>query len=93
MNANLMERFLHEVTAPEASSFYGFQIAMESIHSEVYSRLIEALCPGELDELLNAVKTFPAIDKKAKWVEKWTRASQSLTHRLVAFACVEGIFF
>ena len=93
VNANLMERFLQEVTAPEASSFYGFQIAMESIHSEVYSRLIEALCPGELDELLSAVETFPAIKKKADWVEKWTLGGQSLTHRLVAFACVEGIFF
>jgi len=93
VNANLMERFLHEITAPEASSFYGFQIAMESIHGEVYSRLIEALCPDELDELLKAVETFPAIKEKAAWVEKWTLGGQSLSHRLVAFACVEGIFF
>ena len=93
VNANLMERFLHEITAPEASSFYGFQIAMESIHGEVYSRLIEALCPDEQDRLLKAVETFPAIKEKAAWVEKWTLGGQSLSHRLVAFACVEGIFF
>lgn len=93
VNANLMERFLHEITAPEASSFYGFQIAMEAIHGEVYSRLIEALCPDELDDLLKAVETFPAIKEKAAWVEAWTLGGQSLSHRLTAFACVEGIFF
>ena len=83
---------LFVVTAPEASSFYGFQIAMESIHSEVYS-FDRGLCPDEQNELLDAVKTFPAIKKKADWVETWTLAEKSLSHRLVAFACVEGIFF
>ena len=72
-----MERFLHEITAPEASSFYGFQIAMESIHGEVYSRLIEALCPDELDELLKAVETFPAIKEKAEWVESGPLAARA----------------
>ncbi len=93
VNANLMERFLSEVTAVEASAFYGFQIAIENIHSEVYSRLIEAVCPGELDELLAAVETFPAIKKKAEWVKGWTTSEESLAARLVAFAAVEGIFF
>lgn len=93
VNANLMERFLHEITAPEASCFYGFQIAIEGIHGEVYSRLIEALCPAELDTLLNAVSDFPAIKAKADWVRGWTEGDRPLAHRLVAFACVEGIFF
>lgn len=93
VNANLMERFLSEVTAPEASCFYGFQIAMEGIHGEVYSRLIEAICPDELDDLLDAVSTFDSIKKKAEWVQRWSAADDALVARLVAFACVEGIFF
>lgn len=93
VNANLMERFLSEVTAVEASAFYGFQIAMENIHSEVYSRLIEALCPGEMDALLGSIETFPAIKKKADWVRQWTETDEGLAARLVAFAAVEGIFF
>lgn len=93
VNANLMERFLHEITAPEASCFYGFQIAIESIHGEVYSRLIEALCPDELDDLLNAVSRFEAIKAKAAWVQSWSESEAGLTERVIAFACVEGIFF
>ena len=82
-----MERFLHEITAPEASSFYGFQIAMESIHGEVYSRLIEALCPDEQDRLLKAVETFPAIKEKAAWVEKWSPGRAELEPQTGCF-CV-----
>ena len=93
VNANLMERFLAEVTAPEASCFYGFQIAMEGVHGEVYSRLIETLFPAELDALLAAVNTFPAIKAKADWVRGWSTGDASLVQRLVAFACVEGILF
>ncbi|KAB5545423.1 hypothetical protein DKX38_013535 [Salix brachista] len=53
---NLTARFLNDVQIPEARAFYGFQIAMENIHSgRVFSTLFE--------------------------------------ERLVAFACIEGIFF
>ena len=76
---------------PGASSFYGFQIAMESIRSEVYSRLIEAL-HGSWTSCSRRWRPSRR-SRKGDWVEKWTLGGQSLTHRLVAFACVEGIFF
>ena len=41
VNENLAENFLHEVQYTEARFFYGFQIAMENIHSETYSLLID----------------------------------------------------
>ncbi len=31
-----------EVQLPEARAFYGFQIAMENVHSEMYSLLLDA---------------------------------------------------
>lgn len=93
VNANLMEKFLGEITAPEAAAFYGFQIAMENVHGEVYSNLIQALCPDELDALLGAVQTFDAIRAKADWVREWSAGDAGLVHRLTAFAAVEGILF
>lgn len=95
VNENLGERFLCEVQLTEAKCFYGFQIAIENIHSETYSLLIDTYIkdPTEKDKLLNAITTIPCVATKADWALKWIDSQESYAHRLVAFACVEGIFF
>ena len=93
---NLGERFLCEVQLPEARAAYGFQLMMESIHSEVYSLLIDTLIKDETEKtkLFKAIDNFPCIKKKADWSIKWINDNRSgFATRLVAFACVEGIFF
>lgn len=96
VNENLAERFMCEVQLPEARCFYGFQIAMENIHSEMYSRLIETYISDakEKDMLFNAIETLPAVRCKADWALRWIGHKEaSFAERLVGFACVEGIFF
>ena len=96
VNANLVERFINEVQIQEAKCFYGFQVAIENIHSEMYSLLIDTYIrePTRKDTLFNAIFTIPAVTKKAKWAEKWINDdSSSFSTRVVAFAAVEGIFF
>ncbi|XP_060526315.1 ribonucleoside-diphosphate reductase subunit M2 B [Cylas formicarius] len=96
VNENLVERFSQEVQATEARCFYGFQIAIENIHSEMYSMLIETYIrdPKEKDFLFNAVETLPCVRKKADWALKWISSKTStFGERLIAFAAVEGIFF
>ena len=93
---NLASRFLNEVTIPEARAFYGFQIAMENIHSETYSLLIDAYISKkeEKEQLFNAVENYPCISKKADWAMKYMDETTNIfSTRLVAFAVVEGIFF
>ena len=93
---NLGVRFMTEVQLSEARAFYGFQIAMENIHSQVYSSLIETYITEKDDKakLFNAIKEFPCIKKKADWAVKWINDKRSnFATRLIAFACVEGIFF
>ena len=93
---NLAVRFMSDVQLAEARAFYGFQIAMENIHSEVYSVLIDTYVTDtiERNKLFNAVETFPCIKKKADWAIRWINDKRSsFQTRLVAFACVEGIFF
>lgn len=93
---NLAMRFMTDVQLSEARAFYGFQIAMENIHSESYSLLIETYIKdgSEKDRLFNAIENFPCIQKKASWAQKWIGDNRSsFAKRLVAFACVEGIFF
>ena len=94
VNENLAENFVNEVQYSEAKFFYGFQIMMENIHSEMYSLLIDTLVDNdsEKDELFNALERFPAIKKKADWALRWIE-SESFAERLIAFAAVEGIFF
>lgn len=95
VNENLLERFAAEVQVPEARCFYGFQIAIENIHSEMYSLLIETYITesAEKDRLFNAIQTIPCVRKKAQWALKWINDKDSFSTRLLAFACVEGIFF
>ena len=96
VNINLGERFLNEVQILEAKFFYGFQIAMENIHSETYSLLIDTYFkdPKEKYEALNAIQYIPCIKKKADWCFKWIEDRDApFSQRLIAFAIVEGIFF
>ena len=92
---NLAERFMSDVKVPEARCFYGFQIAIENIHSETYSMLIETYIrdPEEKTRLFQAIDTIPCIKSKAEWAMKWISSTSSFAERLVAFAAVEGIFF
>jgi ribonucleoside-diphosphate reductase beta chain len=94
VNENLAINFLNEVQYPEARSFYGFQVAIENIHSEVYSLLIDTYIKDEKerDMLFHAIEHFDSIKKKADWALKWIN-SDSFAERLIAFAAVEGIFF
>ncbi|KAG0373389.1 MAG: putative ribonucleotide reductase small subunit RnrA [Linnemannia gamsii] len=96
VNENLLERFSNEVQIPEARCFYGFQIMIENIHSEMYSLLIDTYVkePEQREHLFDAIDTIPCIRKKAAWAMKWISDSNStFAERLVAFAAVEGIFF
>jgi ribonucleotide reductase beta subunit family protein with ferritin-like domain len=93
---NLAMRFMNDVQLSEARAFYGFQIAMENIHSHTYSLLIETYIKdsAEKHRLFNAIEHFPSIKKKSDWAQKWIHDNRSsFATRLVAFACVEGIFF
>merc|ERR1712242_166732 len=95
VNENLVERFMSEVQATEVRSFYGFQIMIENIHSEMYAKLIENLIKDkkERHQLFNAIETMPAVAKKAEWALKWIGSDAPYSVRVVAFAAVEGIFF
>jgi len=93
---NLAVRFMGDVQLAEARAFYGFQIAMENIHSESYSLLIDTYIKNneEKTKLFSAIDNFPCIKKKSDWAQKWIKDNRSsFATRLVAFACIEGIFF
>jgi ribonucleoside-diphosphate reductase subunit M2 len=93
---NLAVRFMGDVQLSEARAFYGFQIAMENIHSEMYSLLIDTYIQdsAEKKKLFEATQNYPCITKKANWAKKWLGDNRSsFASRLVAFAAIEGIFF
>jgi ribonucleoside-diphosphate reductase subunit M2 len=93
---NLAMRFMSDVQLSEARAFYGFQIAMENIHSEMYSLLIETYISEQEEKhtLFNSLSNYPCIKKKADWAIKWIHDKRSsFSTRLIAFACIEGIFF
>lgn len=93
---NLAERFMQDIQIPEVRLNYGFQIMIEGIHSEMYSLLIDTYISDveEKAKLFNAINTIPCIAKKANWAIKWiTSKEANFATRLVAFACVEGVFF
>jgi len=95
INENLGQRFYNEVQNSEARLFYGFQIAMEGIHQEVYAKIIDTYIRDkkQKEELFNAMSVFPCIKKKADWCKKHINSDRPFAERLVAFACVEGIAF
>jgi len=93
---NLAMRFMTDIQNSEARAFYGFQIAMENIHSQTYSLLIETYIKDTENKtkLFNAIENYQCIKKKSDWAQKWIKDNRSgFATRLVAFACVEGIFF
>jgi len=93
---NLALRFMGDVQLAEARAFYGFQIAIENIHSETYSIMIDTYIKDQEQQtkLFKALEYFPCIAKKAAWARKWiTDNRSSFASRLVAFAVVEGVFF
>jgi ribonucleotide reductase beta subunit family protein with ferritin-like domain len=93
---NLAQRFMNDVKIPEVACFYGFQIAIENIHSEMYSLLIDTYIRDSVkkEKLFNAIDTIPSVGKKAKWAIRWINDEESnFKTRLIAFAAVEGIFF
>lgn len=95
INENLGLRFYNEVQNSEARLFYGFQIAMEGIHSEVYSKIIDTYIRDkkQKQDLFNAMSVFPCIKRKADWCKKHIASDTSFAERLVCFACIEGIAF
>lgn len=92
---NLALRFYNDVQIPEARAFYSFQMAMETIHSVTYAILIETYISdaNEQHQLFRAIETLPSVRDKALWAQKWIESTDSFATRLIAFACVEGIFF
>ena len=96
VNENLAQNFMTEIQSPEARCFYGFQIAVENIHSETYSLLIDTYIkdPKERLHLLHAIDTVPCVQRKANWALQWTNSKYaSFAERCIAFCVVEGIFF
>jgi ribonucleotide reductase beta subunit family protein with ferritin-like domain len=96
VNENLVEKFCQEVQVLEAKFFYGFQIAMENIHSETYSLLIDTYIKdtAKKHQLFNALDTIPCIQRKAQWAMKWINEKDApFVNRVIGFAAVEGIFF
>ena len=95
VNENLCQNFSVQVQWMEARMFYGFQIAMENIHTETYTNLIDAYIsdPDEKANLFHAMERVPCVQRKAEWAVEWIEKSTSFAERLVAFAVVEGIFF
>merc|ERR1719401_2812102 len=92
---NLAGAFSTEVQIPEARAFYGFQMAMENIHSQTYSLLIEQYIrdPAEKESIFDAIHTMPAVSEKARWAVQWMNDESCFAERVVAFAAVEGILF
>lgn len=95
VNENLCERFMRDTKITEAELFYGFQVKIENIHSEMYSQLIYNYIsdPAEQKRLFNAMVEIPCVKRKASWAMRWTSSKATFAERLVAFATVEGIFF
>lgn len=92
---NLALRFYNDVQIPEARAFYSFQMYIETVHSIVYSKIIDTLIDdhNERYKLFNAIETLPAVQKKAQWALKWISSNENFDIRLIAFAIVEGVFF
>lgn len=92
---NLSARFMREVQIPEVRNFYASQIYIETVHGIMYAQLLDAYVtdPQEKQMLFKSIETIPAVAQKAQWALKWIDSVASFATRLVAFACVEGIFF
>ena len=93
VNENLAEQFMSEIQIPEARCFYSQQLAIENIHSETYSLLLDTLVKDvkEKDRLFNAIQNIDSIKKKASFALKYMDKNIPFAKRLIAFACVEGV--
>jgi len=93
---NLGQRFMNEVQVPEAKFFYGVQLMLETIHSEMYSQLIDTYIEDRTEkmDILQSIQTVPCIQKKADWALSWIQSEEAdFATRLMAFAAIEGVFF
>lgn len=96
INENSVGNFYNEVQVPELRSLYAYYIMIEEIHKDMYMRIVRLLCnhsEEKFQAMCKEVETEPTIMAKAKWVEKWHDRKIPFVERLVAFACIEGIFF
>ena len=92
---NLNLNFSKEIQIPEVRSFYAYQEHNEMVHGETYSLLIDKYITDleEKNKIFKAIETIPSIKQKASWAFKWFEKSVPFCERLIAFACIEGIFF
>ncbi len=92
---NISINFIEEIKIPEIRAYYGWQAAMETIHSETYALMIDTYIKNEQDKykILNGIKTLPGVKKKAEWACKWLNNELPFCERLIAFTIIEGIFF
>lgn len=96
VNNNLGDNFLRELKPFVVRQLLTFQMMIENVHSLTYATTIDVLVPDPDRKLalLDALKSFPPVQAKAAWCDRWTDPmTASLGERLVAWACVEGIFF
>jgi ribonucleoside-diphosphate reductase subunit M2 len=95
VNLNISSRLMNEITINEAKTAYAYQMMIENVHSEVYSILLDNLIrdPSEKAHLFDSIKTIPSIKKISDWALKWIDSDKHISYRIIAFACVEGIFF
>lgn len=95
VNENLMTNFYNEVQLSESRQFYAFQAAIEAIHGETYSLLLDTYIKdsNEKKKLFQSVTEVPIIKKKAEWAFRWMGKDTNFPERLLAFAIIEGIFF
>jgi ribonucleoside-diphosphate reductase beta chain len=95
VNTNIKTNLIDAVKIKEAECAYGIQFAMENIHGEMYSIMLDMFVKDDVlkQNLINSVKTMPAIRKKAEWCKRWIDCDKTYAHKLLAFAIVEGVFF
>tara|TARA_X000001036_G_scaffold150423_1_gene142902 strand:- start:63055 stop:64014 length:960 start_codon:yes stop_codon:yes gene_type:complete len=92
---NISINFIDEIKVPEIRAYYGWQAAMETIHSETYALMIDTYISDqhEKTKILNGIQELSGVKKKADWTQKWLNKDLPFQERLVAFTIVEGIFF
>ncbi len=91
---NISINFIDEIKIPEVRAYYGWQAAMETIHSETYALMIDTYIPSEdKSKILNGIQELSGVKKKADWAKKWLNNEITFAERLVAFTLVEGLFF
>lgn len=95
VNLNIEKNLIDKITINEAITAYRFQAMMEGIHNECYSLMIDNLIKDSYEKahLFDSIKTIPSIKKIANWAFNWIESDVSIAHKLVAFACIEGILF